>query len=81
MSKIKISINSKEKSIKINDQEINDIITDLFIDIKGTDFPTVTLKLAPVDLEINGESISYINKEKITTTYMGETAIYERSIE
>lgn len=81
MSKIKISINSKEKSVKINDQEINDIITDLFIDIKGIEFPTVTLKLAPVDLEINGESIPYINKEKITKTYIDETAIYERSIE
>ena len=32
MSKIKISINSKEKSVKINDQEINDIITNLYID-------------------------------------------------
>lgn len=68
MSKVKISINSKEKSVKINDQEINDIITDLFINVNATENPTVTLKLAPVDLEINGESIPYINKEKISTT-------------
>lgn len=56
MSKIKISINSLQSSVKINDQEINDIITDLSVNIRATQSPTITMTLVPCNLEINGEN-------------------------
>lgn len=55
MSKVKISISSKEKSIKINDQEISDVIADLSVNIPAASTPTVTLTFVPLDVEIDGE--------------------------
>lgn len=75
MSKVKITINTKENSVKINDQEINDVITNLTVNVLPTKSPTVTLTLSPMALEINGESFSV--KKKIVTTFLDETAIYE----
>lgn len=55
MSKVKISINSKENSVKINDQEISNVIADLSVNIHAASIPTVTLTFVPLDVEINGE--------------------------
>lgn len=55
MSKVKISISSKEKSIKINDQEISDVIADLSVNIHAASTSTVTLTFVPLNVEINGE--------------------------
>ena len=55
MSKAKISINSKEKSIKINDMEISDVIADLSVNIHAASTATVTLTFVSLDVEIDGE--------------------------
>lgn len=78
MSKVKISINSAQSSVKINDQEINDVITDLTVNVRPMTVPTVTLTLAPMDLEINGETFHCITKEKIITTHEDKFTIEER---
>ena len=55
MSKAKITINSKENSVKLNGEEIGDVIADLSVNIHSGSTPTVTLTFVPLDVEINGE--------------------------
>lgn len=65
MSKVKITINNAQSSVKINDQEINDIVANLSVNIRATEIPTITMTLAPCSLEINGESY-YVKPLKST---------------
>lgn len=55
MSKVKITINSKENSIKINGEEFSDAIADLSVNIHPGSTPTITLTFLPLDVELNGE--------------------------
>ncbi len=66
MSKVKISIKGKQASVKINGQEINDIITNLSVNIGATQSPTITITLVPFSLEINGESFDVNPLDKTT---------------
>lgn len=59
MSKVKISTNGVQCSVKINDQEINDLITNISVNINAAEAPTITITLAPCKLEINGESFDF----------------------
>lgn len=66
MSKVKISIKGKQASVKFNGQEINDIITNLSVNIGATQSPTITITLVPFSLEINGESFDVNPLDKTT---------------
>lgn len=57
MSQIEITVGKGNPSVKINGKEMNGLITELSLDIKPIISPTLTIKMEPKDITVNGNAL------------------------